>query len=272
MKCFFDMQKLKWRMGGILGGPDALKSRDVIKILQSPDTMLLGSGSHGEAYQIQYKGQEAVMKVLKFNGSLKGFRTEVDLLLRLKGAGGSPKVLAVTQLIRRKLKLVAAIMTLCGKLTLDIVLRDEICNDSDLLDLCSDLAHKLHEVQTCKIVHNDLKADNVLVTLHNEKFHTHIIDYGLGVPEGGNLGLKNSKWELHPWMAPEVTSGGPSQLWSDVFSLGSLLQEITGHMKGPPPPLLLKAISEALDHNPLLRPSLDLLIVDILMAIDEYED
>ena len=102
------------------------------------------------------------------------------------------------------------------------------------VDLGRQVADGLAEAHAKGIVHRDLKTENVMVTLSDR---AKILDFGLAkrLWKGRadvSLSVQGSILGTSRAMSPEQAMGDPIDHRSDLFSLGSLLYEITG---GRPP-------------------------------------
>jgi serine/threonine protein kinase/tetratricopeptide (TPR) repeat protein len=108
-----------------------------------------------------------------------------------------------------------------------------------ILRLGGEIAEGLAEAHSKGLIHRDLKAENVLVTVAG---HAKIVDFGLALflwsEEGGRPDSQSSLTQagmlvgtLHA-MSPEQAGGGEVDHRSDLFSLGGLLYEM---LAGRPP-------------------------------------
>ncbi|XP_042234786.1 probable serine/threonine-protein kinase DDB_G0267514 [Homarus americanus] len=254
---------LRW--WGHRGGVDNLTTFAFENILYDETTVQIGEGTHGTVYKIQYNGKVAVLKVLKPEGSLESFRQEVDQLLHLAGAGGSPVILAKTKfsfrLDRRTedVKPIAFVASFCGDANLWDLLCEQRLKDEDLFRISVGIVEKMCEVAERGVVHNDLKSDNIIVSFENGFPEVHVIDFGMGCLNGVNQHLDqvlvDNDPEVLDWMDPSVLAGGESTLSADVYSVGVMLAEIGAKMTNRPSGLL-QVVKAALQQNAIDRPTM----------------
>ncbi|XP_067116437.1 tyrosine-protein kinase Src42A isoform X1 [Osmerus mordax] len=100
-----------------------------------------------------------------------------------------------------------------------------------MLDFAVQVSEGMEYLETKKIVHRDLRADNILLT---EMLSCKIADFGLSqfTFAGDEKVFKDTKVPLK-WMAPEIFRGEPYTSKSDVWSFGILLMEIITYGEEP---------------------------------------
>nr|XP_043874600.1 homeodomain-interacting protein kinase 1-like [Solea senegalensis] len=83
------------------------------------------------------------------------------------------------------------------------------------------LANALHHLKAAKIIHADLKLENVmLVNQQQEPFRVKVIDFGLSAPESGHA--VGSYVQSRPYRSPEVILGLTLSWTIDMWSLGCI--------------------------------------------------
>ena len=126
----------------------------------------------------------------------------------------------------------------------------------------------LSHVHNKKILHNDLKSNNILLEKRAKNFNPVIIDFGkarfISNPKA-RMSLSASAQEQYrqsyPHIAPEIVSGeGRQSVPSDVFSVGRIALGIL-NLLPTATALSLKAASQAVVDNPAKRPSLGELLL-----------
>lgn len=123
---------------------------------------LVGRGGYGCVYAVMYEEMLCALKTSLSDENDYVFLNEMEQLLRIGGAGGSPRLLGFC------LDEKTFLMTFCGSENLC----DYVCRKSqelyleDVLTLALRVTERLQEVHQLGIIHNDLKSDNVNVTLN----------------------------------------------------------------------------------------------------------
>ena len=72
-------------------------------------------------------------------------------------------------------------------------------------------------------LHNDLKANNVVLEQSNDSFRPIIIDFGKSKPIGKSLAVRKRRYTGAYYIAPEVRNGLQATTASDVYSLRKML-------------------------------------------------
>jgi serine/threonine protein kinase len=141
------------------------------------------------------------------------------------------------------------------------------------------MALALHYLHSHRIVHRDLKTQNVF--LNAERGELAVGDFGVAqVPSGETAAAAGPSTGTPLYMAPEVLQGHPSTFKSDVWSLGCILYELMAlrhpfHasdisglvikvMRGeysPVPPMydgrIARLVDQMLERDPRRRPLID---------------
>ncbi|XP_068200261.1 uncharacterized protein [Palaemon carinicauda] len=215
---------------------------------------VLGKGGNARADLVLYKRTLCVLKTF-FRGRID--EEEVKIMLHLDGAGGAPRILAVTE---REF-----LCTYAGNKTLYELIHDESQDQEFLLGGIAQISECVREIHAKGVIHNDIKEDNVVYDTFSKRFS--VIDFGLGTYTGEVLwkdgtAIDSKKFQ---WMAPEIKRGGKSTPKSDIYSLGVLLGNVIFEFETPnavAQPLVGRAISERVED----RPSLEEFIVVMKMT------
>ncbi|KAG0728264.1 Eukaryotic translation initiation factor 2-alpha kinase pek-1 [Chionoecetes opilio] len=177
---------------------------------------------------------------------------EAEVLRRLQGAGGAPRLLASSGAAARSQ---AMLTTFCGAHTFEDLV-GVARNDQEMLHALLLLCRALQQLHRRGYVHNDLKDNNVVVRRDQNDGHLHvsIIDLGLARRKGVPL-FATRRDQARSWMAPELFECEPCRASMDVFSLGSLVWQVLGMCRDNYP-LLNCMADEAMAEDPRHRPSI----------------
>src|SRR5580704_19661556 len=116
--------------------------------------------------------------------------------------------------------------------TLSHKLRSEGLSEKEVVSLGLQIASALEEAHDHGIVHRDLKPSNIFLTPKNQ---IKILDFGLAVllkpDESADVTLSDSDVSgisgTLPYMAPEQLLGKPADTRSDIYSVGTVLFEMS---------------------------------------------
>ncbi|XP_064120662.1 trichohyalin-like [Macrobrachium nipponense] len=229
----------------------------------------LGAGAYGTAYKVVHKGEVAVLKVANSRlWSVKAvFKKEAKVLQALNGAGGAPLLLGTCS------KPTAILMEYCPGEEFLSIIYDTKNFPSLALEILSDIARKLHQIHLAGYVHVDLKPDNVMVHVQedkgNKQVKPRIIDFGLAVEKGTKIQLyPNMSYSIYP---PEYSEGAPARPWGDVYSMGCLIEDTVYAFYDDIPEHYEEIISMAKNENPKLRPTLPKLVKQLEAALKRSE-
>jgi serine/threonine protein kinase len=89
------------------------------------------------------------------------------------------------------------------------------------------VANGLNALHRCRILHSDVKSENVLVFKSEDgEFLAKVSDFGSSLPDCGDGSLRSRISVTKPWNAPETENGGEvshQNMWkTDIFSYGML--------------------------------------------------
>lgn len=224
----------------------------------------IGKGGYGATDIVKYDGRLCVRKT-----ALHGFtdKKEIKIMTYLNGAGGAP----ILHVATKKYFLCSYVgdQRFC-----DLFAEREI-HLTDLLFGMVQVAKKVKEIHDLGICHNDLKFDNVMVNSNLEMVDAFsLIDFGLSCPSGTNTfrGSEVETFAQCDWMSPEVRKGQECSSSSDVYSLGSMVNEIISNSVQQCPSILTTLVNNALKENPNERPTIEEFIADLGYSLERKED
>lgn len=208
------------RQMGVARFPDGMLTS---ALLHAP---VLGSGSFGTCYSVQvYAASRRVHAAAKVfhGGSVRHALREASAYCRLADVPGVPRLLGVSVVP------LCVVTTLHGPETL----LDATCRArtpaAQLLGALHQVAGTVQAVHERRLVHNDLKFDNVLVSraARTGALTATLIDLGTVQHVGARPYQGRHLCPDHyPYLAPEVLAGGPVSPGSDAFSLGWMLSGV----------------------------------------------
>lgn len=223
---------------------------------------LIGEGSFGKVYEIvrnhggveehsamkvvQIPNSTAELQSLKNDGMddnslnkyyislVKDFSQEISVMVKLRG---NPGIVACEDyhVIRHENELGWDIIIRMELLTplSKITSARELTRD-EVIDLGISLCDALEVCYNNKIIHRDIKIDNIFVA-NNGQYK--LGDFGVArTIEKTAAGL--SKKGTYTYMAPEVYKGEPYGHRADIYSLGMVMYRLLNHNREPflPPP------------------------------------
>lgn len=117
-------------------------------------------------------------------------------------------------------------------------------------DICAGLAD-IHEMG---VLHNDIKANNLIVVTETPPYRVKYIDFGLASDVNGMTYNSNpADAHKYPHLAPETFNSLPTTVKSDVYSAGYVLKLINVIVQSP----LINSITDrCFQEDPDGRPSL----------------
>ena len=149
--------------------------------------------------------------------------------------------------------------------TLSMAIKKKKLEKSEWLDITKGVCEGLSHVQTCQILHNDLKSNNVVVEKRNDIWNPVIIDFGkvrfihdlkplMSLTASSQKSYK--KRYLH--IAPEIVAGSGRQS-IHIFSLGRIVLSILDLLPTATS-MSLRIAKRAILDNPAKRPSIEEII------------
>ncbi len=218
-------------------------------ILQIPSSLLeydpkedfIGHGSYGDVYRSHWQQHDEAVAVKVLTGELtaqaeKDLHREASIMAHLHDSrvAGSMHTVRLLGLVVEKPRF-ALVMEYLPMGTLFRLLHKE---DVDLLpwDLCYqlalDIARGLQILHGQNILHRDLRSQNILLFIQDQRLRAKLSDFGLSTVKNSIRRTTTDAKSLRGagtlgWKAPELLKpDGHSSYSSDVYSYGMLLWEL----------------------------------------------
>lgn len=234
MSSFISNFKKIFNLGGV-GGGDA-KRRKVcsnIRFDENPEDFWeiigeLGDGAFGKVYKARHRvtGILAAAKICELKGEddLEDFTVEIDILIECK----HQNIVDLKEAFFYEGKL-WMLIEFCEAGAVDGIMIDleKPLTEPQIRYLCHEICEGLRFLHSKKVIHRDLKAGNVLLTLDGD---VKIADFGVSAKNKHTLQKRDSFIGTPYWMAPEVVlcetyRDNPYDYKADIWSLGITLIE-----------------------------------------------
>ncbi|KAM8843585.1 STE20-like serine/threonine-protein kinase [Synchiropus picturatus] len=235
----------------------------------------LGDGAFGKVFKAQNKqtGVLAAAKVIdtKTEEELEDYMVEIDIL----ASCDHPNIVKLLDAFYYESKL-WILIEFCAGGAMDAVMLEleRPLTEPQIKVVCRQTLQALLYLHDNKIIHRDLKAGNILLTLDGD---VKLADFGVSAKNSKSLQRRDSFIGTPYWMAPEVvmcetSKDRPYDYKADVWSLGVTLIELAqmeppNHEMNPmrvllkiakaEPPTLLQPSRWSADFTDFLKRSLD---------------
>jgi len=189
----------------------------------------LASGAFGDVYRAWDSGldREVALKLLRRSLDADAHVDEALEEGRLLARVHHPNVVMVHGAARIDGRAGIWMEIIRGRTLADIVKGDGALPTAHVASIGTALCDALGAVHAAGLLHRDVKAQNVML---GESGRVVLMDFGAGGTMR-HAGLEHGGTPLY--LAPEVASGGPATVQSDVYSLGVLLRyALTGSYLG----------------------------------------
>ena len=189
----------------------------------------LGRGGFGTVYQVfdRERGQEVALKILRdpHPDSLFRFKQEFRSLASLR----HPHLIEFYDLFEYRQRWFFTMELVSGSTFLSHVRSGNQCDLRRLGSALRDLADALAWLHAYKLVHRDIKPDNVLI---DESGRLVLLDFGLAARLSGSAASNTVSVGTPEYMAPEQSSNkAPLGGAADCFAVGVMLYEaLTGQL------------------------------------------
>lgn len=188
----------------------------------------LGDGAFGKVYKAQNKvsGEFAAVKQveIKTEEDLEDFTVEIEILYdcQHKNVVGLHEAYLYNEMLWMFIEF-------CGGGALDTIMLDleKPLTEKQIRFVCHEMCQALDFLHNAKIIHRDLKAGNVLLTMDGQ---VKLADFGVSAKNTKTNQRRDSFIGTPYWMAPEVIvceaiKDNPYNYKADIWSLGITLIE-----------------------------------------------
>nr|CDS22752.1 STE20 serine:threonine protein kinase [Echinococcus granulosus] len=294
---FFGNLLKKLRQGEERPKPKALPSVVVVGVDPSnswKNIAELGDGAFGKVYKASKvkTGQVAALKSVDFSSDeeMEDLMVEIDILHECK----HPNILQLHEAYVFDKK-IWMYLEFCGGGAVDSIMKalDKPLTEPQIRFISHEVISGLAFLHKHLIIHRDLKAGNILITLNNE---VRLADFGVSARMASENQKRTTFIGTPYWMAPEVIAcetfkDNPYDMAADVWSFGITLIEFAEMLppyndlnptrvllkitRSDPPtfsrpkawsPSLNNLLQRCLQKNPGQRPSMDDLKSDPFVA------
>ncbi|XP_069836250.1 STE20-like serine/threonine-protein kinase isoform X2 [Dendropsophus ebraccatus] len=217
-----------------LGGDKKKKQYEHVKRDQNPEELWeiigeLGDGAFGKVYKAQNKetGILAAAKVIdtKSEDELEDYMVEIDIL----ASCDHPHIVKLLDAFYFENNL-WILIEFCAGGAVDAVMLEleRPLTEPQIRVVCKQTLEALVYLHDNKIIHRDLKAGNILLTLDGD---VKLADFGVSAKNTRTLQRRDSFIGTPYWMAPEVvmcetSKDKPYDFKADIWSLGVTLIEM----------------------------------------------
>ncbi|XP_057668166.1 serine/threonine-protein kinase 10 isoform X3 [Diorhabda carinulata] len=188
----------------------------------------LGDGAYGKVYKAQHKhtGQLAAAKMCRLDGEddLSDFMIEIDILSEIK----HPNIVELHEAFQKEQQL-WLLIEYCDGGALDSIMTEleKPLNEVQIAYVCQNMCKGLQFLHKSHVIHRDLKAGNVLLTMAGG---VKLADFGVSAKNKSTLQKHDTFIGTPYWMAPEVVlcetfRDNPYDYKVDIWSMGITLIE-----------------------------------------------
>ncbi|CAH0552881.1 unnamed protein product [Brassicogethes aeneus] len=218
------------------GGNDAKKKKVYNNVRMDADPeefwdMIgeLGDGAYGKVYKAQHKhtGHLAAAKMCRLDeeDDLSDFMVEIDILTEFK----HPNVVELHEAFQKDQQL-WLLIEYCDGGALDSIMTEleKPLNELQIAYVCQNMCKGLQFLHRSHVIHRDLKAGNVLLTMSGG---VKLADFGVSAKNKNTLQKHDTFIGTPYWMAPEVVlcetfRDNPYDYKVDIWSMGITLIEL----------------------------------------------
>ena len=230
---------------------------------------LVGSGSYGQCYRARYRGIEVLVKKMTHDGTARGkekARKNVFHEAKVLSALGDHAKLPMIFGVISETEPLCIVSQFHGvkhvSVTLHHAAREKLLSPYDCIEIFLEICSALRHVHFKGYIHNDIKANNVVLDrkAESKKYEAVLIDFGKSTKAQLRAPPLYSRKRSTPashgkcYLAPEVLKEGLYSTASDVYSLGIMLKSVSSLVGCYPQVRAL--VKEATAEKPTTRPRL----------------
>nr|CAI5825630.1 unnamed protein product [Callosobruchus analis] len=162
----------------------------------------LGDGAYGKVYKAQHKhtGKLAAAKMCKLDGEddLSDFMIEIDILSEIE----HPNIVGLHEAFQKDQQL-WMLIEYCDGGALDSIMTEleKPLTEQQIAYVCQNMCKGLQFLHKSHVIHRDLKAGNVLLTMNGG---VKLADFGVSAKNKNTLQKHDTFIGTPYWMAPEV--------------------------------------------------------------------
>lgn len=183
---------------------------------------VIGEGSFGKVYKARkkYSGQIVAIKFIpkrgKMDKELKNIRREIDIIRSIR----HPYIIEMLEWFETAGELVMVTDYAEGEL-FRILQDDKVLPAETVQKIATQLVIALHYLHSRRVLHRDMKPQNILLTEHGIK----LCDFGFARMMSLETLVLTSIKGTPLYMAPEIIDEKPYDHTADLWALGCILYE-----------------------------------------------
>ncbi|MCS6885483.1 MAG: protein kinase [Acidobacteriota bacterium] len=220
----------------------------------------IGRGGMGAVYVAKHTKfqKKLAIKVLspdlvEDENSYKRFVNEANTTASLK----HPNIVSVSDFGQTEEGIVYLVMEYVEGVSLrDIIHREGKLTLERTLEFCRQLCDAISLAHKRGVIHRDLKPDNVMIEVINNREIVRVLDFGIAKLKDANQNMTKTGNVLGTphYMSPEQCSGGELDHRSDIYALGVIIYEmLSGQVPFDGPTPVAIVVQHVTKNPPLLH-------------------
>lgn len=194
----------------------------------------IGSGSFGQVFLVSHKSERKhyVMKRIACIAAMDASKQEAtELEVRLLREMRHPNIVAYTESFMTREGHLCIVMEFCQHGDLCTYLQDakkvnSMPDEPRLVDWFIQISLALHALHLRKILHRDLKTQNIFLTGKPPVYALKLGDFGIAKVLDSTTDLAKTQIGTPFYMSPELINNKPYSYKSDIWGLGCVFYEI----------------------------------------------